>query len=109
MISGELPGIGVIRGADSLRGLLQIVQSMAKLDAWSQQRPIGARLAEGHSHTTRIYNTRAADRAIELHVRVSADYEIGAAAIENGPETVLRSEARKTFVFVPRGRMAEEQ
>ena len=49
-----------------------------KLDVTSQEHPIGARLPERHPDASGVDDAQAPDRAVEGHVRVSAENHCGA-------------------------------
>src|SRR5262249_22756962 len=65
-----------IRGLpDARRGAFEIVLGVTELDVGANEQPISASIAERHSNAARVDHARAADHAIELHVRVAADNE----------------------------------
>jgi hypothetical protein len=79
-----------------------------ELNIRSEQEPIGSRLAERHSHAAGIDDTSLPNRAIELHVGVTADDEWDTESFEHRQQPIFGRQPSEPLVFVARRRMTEQ-
>ena len=81
---------------------------MPKLDTWTEQQPVGSRLAEWHSHATGINDPHASDQSVELHVRVAANDQRRASGLKDRKKVFLRCRQSEDLGVAPRRGISEE-
>jgi len=77
VICGELLGLGIMGLPNSRRRHLQVVFCSMELNVRSKQKPISAGISKGHPDASGVDDAKAADHAVELHMRMAANKHIG--------------------------------
>jgi hypothetical protein len=81
---------------------------MPQLDVRAEQQPIGASISERHSHAAGIHNSDFANPAIELHMCVPANRDLGFYACKGWQNSSLRRQSGENLIFVARRPVAEQ-
>jgi hypothetical protein len=101
-------GLWVGGAANLVGGSGEIVVGVLKLNIGTEQEPVGAGFAEGHSDAAGVHASSRADDPVKLHVSMAADHRRGAKSFEDGQEAVFGREGGKDFGVVARCGMAEK-
>lgn len=85
----EISSLWIVGVSNALSSFRQIVARMPELDIGSQKEPVGARFPERHARTAGIHDSNPSDRAVKLHVGMTADDHRRRDSFEDRQESIF--------------------
>ena len=70
---GKLRRLRIAGSTNPFGSFVEVVISVAKLNVWAQQEPIGTASSERHADAARVEDANVSHHSVERHVSVSAD------------------------------------
>src|SRR5688500_6336762 len=107
-VSSEIFGGGIIGGANAGGGLLEVVRSATPFNLRSEHEPVSTGFAIRHPDAARIDDADAANRAVELHMGMTANDKRSFRGLKDRHEPVFGGKAGEDVGVVARCRMTEE-
>src|SRR6476620_9988929 len=107
VICGEFC-LGIMGLPNSRRRHLQVVFCSMELNVRSKQKPISAGISKGHPDASGVDDAKAADHAVELHMRMAANKQVSIRFTDNRNYFVIRGEPSENIIRILRRSVTEE-